>query len=148
MPYLYKAANNGEMITDPFVAETFDATMLLGLAAVAAQYTDTCDSIKTCLRRIANDNGDADPEIEPGDIKLAVSLLKKGYDINYEGAAGSQEIDANGDVNNTIEVWTIKDGKILDISNSDLNKKKPKPIKITETVLPKKIAKLYLGFII
>ena len=109
---LYKAANNGEMPTDPFIAETFDATMLLGLAALAAAHTDACDSIKTCLRRIATDNGDADPEIEPGDIKLAVSMLKKGDDINYQGAAGSQEIDANGDVNNTIEVWTIKDGKV------------------------------------
>ena len=39
-------------------------------------------------------------------------MLKKGDDINYEGAAGSQEIDENGDVNNTIEVWTIKNGKI------------------------------------
>ena len=109
---LYKAANNGEMPTDPFIAETFDATLMLGLAALAAQHTDACDSIKTCLRRIATDAGDSDPEIEPGDIKLAVSMLKKGDDINYEGAAGSQEIDSNGDVNNTIEVWTIKDGKV------------------------------------
>jgi ABC-type branched-subunit amino acid transport system substrate-binding protein len=109
---LYKAANNGEMPTDPFIAETFDATMLLGLAAVAAQEGSACDSIKTCLRRIATDAGDADPEIEPGDIKLAVSMLKKGDDINYEGAAGSQEINKDGDVNNTIEVWTIKDGKV------------------------------------
>ena len=54
----------------------------------------------------------SDNELEPGDIKLAVSMLKKGDDINYEGAAGSQEIDAQGDVNNTIEVWTIKDGKV------------------------------------
>jgi len=109
---LYKAANNGDMPTDPFIAETFDATMLLGLAAVAAQEGSACDSIKTCLRRIATDAGDADPEIEPGDIKLAINLLNKGDDINYEGAAGSQEIDKNGDVKNTIEIWTIKDGKI------------------------------------
>jgi ABC-type branched-subunit amino acid transport system substrate-binding protein len=109
---LYKEANGGKLPTDPFIAETFDAMMMLGLAAFAAQYTDACDSIKSCLRRIATDDGDADPNIEPGDIKTAVNLLKKGNDINYEGAAGSQEIDVNGDVNNTIEVWTIKDGKI------------------------------------
>ena len=109
---LYKAANNGDMPTDPFIAETFDAVILLGLAAFAAQHTDECDSIKTCLRRIATDAGDSDPQIEPGDMKLAISMLKKGDDINYEGAAGSQEIDENGDVNNTIEVWTIKNGKI------------------------------------
>ena len=114
---LYKAANNGDMPTDPFIAETFDAVILLGLAAFAALHTDKCDgtnpsSIKTCLRRIATDAGDSDPQIEPGDMKLAISMLKKGDDINYEGAAGSQEIDENGDVNNTIEVWTIKNGKI------------------------------------
>ena len=109
---LYKDANNGNMPTDPFIAETFDATIMLGLAAVAAQNGSLCDSIKSCLPIIAGDDGDADPNIEPSDIKRAVSLLNKGDDINYEGAAGSQEIDANGDVNNTIEVWEIKDGKI------------------------------------
>ena len=109
---LYKDANNGNMPTDPFIAETFDATLMLGLAAVAAENGTLCDSIKTCLPIIAGDDGDADPNIEPSDVKRAVSLLKKGDDINYEGAAGSQEIDANGDVNNTIEVWEIKDGKI------------------------------------
>ena len=46
---LYKEANNGNMPTDPFIAETFDATILLGLAAVAAQEGSACDSIKTCL---------------------------------------------------------------------------------------------------
>jgi branched-chain amino acid transport system substrate-binding protein len=108
---LYKAAN-GDLPTDLFVAETFDATMMLGLAAFAAQHTDTCDSIKTCLRRIANDDGDRDMDVEPHQIKIAVSYLKKGNDINYQGAAGSQEIDDNGDVSNSIEVWTIKDDKI------------------------------------
>ena len=113
---LYKAANDGKLPTDPFIAETFDAMMMLGLAAVAAQHTDTCDgekaSIKTCLRRIATDDGDRDMDVEPHQIKMAVTYLKKGDDINYQGAAGSQEIDINGDVNNTIEVWEIKDGKI------------------------------------
>ena len=109
---LYKAANDGKLPTDPFIAETFDAMMLLGLAAFAAQHTDTCDSIKTCLRRIATNDGDRDMDVEPHQITMAVNYLKKGDDINYQGAAGSQEIDANGDVNNTIEVWKITDGKI------------------------------------
>jgi ABC-type branched-subunit amino acid transport system substrate-binding protein len=109
---LYKAANDGKLPTDPFIAETFDAMMMLGLAAFAAQNTDACDSIKTCLRRIATDDGDRDMDIEPHQIKMAVNYLKKGDDINYQGAAGSQEIDAKGDVNNTIEVWKITDGKI------------------------------------
>ena len=109
---LYKAANDGKLPTDPFIAETFDAMMMLGLAAFAAQHTDACDSIKTCLRRIATDDGDRDANIEPHQIKMAVNYLKKGNDINYQGAAGSQEIDENGDVNNTIEVWKITDGKI------------------------------------
>ena len=109
---LYKAANDGKLPTDPFIAETFDAMMMLGLAALAAQHTDTCDNIKTCLRRIATDDGDRDMNIEPHQIKMAVNYLKKGDDINYQGAAGSQEIDENGDVNNTIEVWKITDGKI------------------------------------
>ena len=38
--------------------------------------------------------------------------INDGKDIDYVGVAGDQEIDANGDVSNTIEVWTIEDGKI------------------------------------
>ena len=41
-----------------------------------------------------------------------LELINDGKDIDYVGVAGDQEIDANGDVSNTIEVWTIENGKV------------------------------------
>ena len=45
-------------------------------------------------------------------MKKALDLLADGKDIDYVGVAGDQEIDANGDVSNTIEIWSIEGGKI------------------------------------
>ena len=46
-------------------------------------------------------------------IRRALELIRQGVDIDYEGAGGSQNFDANGDVISTIEVWKIEDGKIV-----------------------------------
>jgi len=51
-------------------------------------------------------------KVGPGDLANAVDLIRSGEDIDFEGVAGSQEIDDNGDVLNSIEIWTVKGGKI------------------------------------
>jgi len=61
------------------------------------------------LRFVANAPGE---QVGPGDMKKALDLLADGKDIDYVGVAGDQEIDANGDVSNTIEIWSIEGGKI------------------------------------
>ena len=38
-------------------------------------------------------------------LKKALELLKDGKDINYEGVAGSQDFDENGDVVTPIDIW-------------------------------------------
>ena len=49
-----------------------------------------------------------------------MEMIRDGKDIDYEGVAGSQEIDENGDVLNTIEVWKIEDGKITSTGRFEL----------------------------
>jgi hypothetical protein len=63
------------------------------------------------MRRVANPPGDL---IYPGEgqFKKAFDLLKKGKDINYEGAAGSVDFDKVGDVVTPIEVWEYSGGEI------------------------------------
>ena len=44
-----------------------------------------------------------------------IALLKKGEDINYQGASGNVDIDENGDVIGNYDVWTVKSDGSLDI---------------------------------
>jgi len=98
----------GQLPTNPFIGETFDAFVLLALAIEKAGETDG-PSIRDALRDVANAPGE---KVGPGDIKRALELIEDGKDIDYEGVAGSQEIDANGNVLNTIEIWKIENGQI------------------------------------
>ncbi|HZA22377.1 MAG TPA: amino acid ABC transporter substrate-binding protein, partial [Dehalococcoidia bacterium] len=61
-------------------------------------------------RDVANPPGEV---VGPGDLTRALELIGDDQDIDYEGVAGSQNIDENGDVSNTIEIWKIEGGKIV-----------------------------------
>jgi len=104
---LYEA-EYGELPTDPFLGETFDATVMIALAIHKAGSTSG-SAIKGAIRDVSNAPG---TKVGPGDLATAIDLISEGTDIDYEGVAGSQEIDSNGDVLNTIEVWTISGGKV------------------------------------
>ncbi len=98
----------GQLPTNPFIGETFDAFVLLSLAIQkAGKYEGP--AIRDALREVANPPGE---KVGPGDMDRALALLRDGKDIDYEGVAGSQNIDARGDVSNTIEIWKIDGGKI------------------------------------
>ena len=78
----------------PYVAQGYDATILLGLAIEHAGSADR-DKIARSLRAVASGPGEV---VGPGDFAKAVQLIRAGKDVNYEGAAGSHDFDANGDV--------------------------------------------------
>ena len=95
----------------PFMAEHYDATVLVALAAAKAGSTTDSTAIRDALRDVANAPGEV---VGPGrdEIAKALALIAEGKDINYNGAGGDIEFDENGDVFGTIEIWTIKDGEI------------------------------------
>jgi hypothetical protein len=98
----------GQLPTNPFIGEAFDAFVLISLAIQkAGKYEGP--AIRDALREVANPPGE---KVGPGDIKKALTLLRDGKDIDYEGVAGSQNIDDRGDVPNTIEIWKIEGGRI------------------------------------
>lgn len=98
----------GQLPENPFIAEAFDAFVLLGLAIELAGSEEGAD-IKDALRAVANAPGEV---VGPGDLERALQLIRDGQDINYEGAAGNQDMNETGDVFGSFEIWTVKDGQI------------------------------------
>jgi neutral amino acid transport system substrate-binding protein len=97
---------------EAYAAHSWDAAALLALAAEAAK-TNSGEGIKTKMREVANAPGE-----EVGNVCKALELLRQGKDINYQGASGNVDIDENGDVIGTYDVWEVKpDGKIAKVGN-------------------------------
>jgi neutral amino acid transport system substrate-binding protein len=90
-----------------FVAHAWDAAALLVLAAEAAK-VNTGEGIKSKLRDVAGPPGTPVTNVCQG-----LAQLRKGEDIDYQGASGNVDVDQNGDVVGSYDVWTVKeDGKM------------------------------------
>ena len=90
-----------------FAPQAWDAAALLVLAAQAAQ-ENTGVGISSKIRDVANE-----PGTEVTDVCEGLKLLREGEEINYQGASGNVDIDANGDVVGVYDVWSVEaDGKI------------------------------------
>lgn len=96
----------GVPASDPFVANGYDATFMMALAIEAAGSDDRA-AIAESLRAIASGPGEV---ILPGQWEEAKAILAAGGEINYEGAAGNQDFDENGDVAGNFSKSTIVDG--------------------------------------
>ena len=95
-------------VDTPLLSESFDAGMLTALAIEKAD-SDETDAIREALREVANPPGES---VGPADIPRALELIREGIDVNYVGASGELDFDENGDVNGTMEIWRIEDGKV------------------------------------
>ncbi len=78
---------------DARTAEAYDMIFLTALAINKAGSTDGA-AVAAVMRDISNPPGIV---VGPGEYARAVTLVKEGTDINYEGAAGPQDFDAAGD---------------------------------------------------
>jgi neutral amino acid transport system substrate-binding protein len=105
---LWKEKTNGKDIT-AFVPHTWDATILLMLAAQAAG-ENTGEGIKSKIREVSGGEGQ-----EVTDPCKAMELLRNGEEINYQGASGNVDIDENGDVVGIYDVWQVKPDGSLEI---------------------------------
>ena len=96
----------------PFMGEHYDAAVLIALAAAKAGSTTDAAAIRDALRDVANAPGEV---VGPGrdGIARAMQLIADGQDINYEGTAGNVDIDENGDVFGSIEIWQVSGGEIV-----------------------------------
>ncbi|MGB3634064.1 MAG: ABC transporter substrate-binding protein [Rubrobacteraceae bacterium] len=91
-----------------FSANTYDAVMLAALAAAAGGDTDG-QTIQENLESVSSGG----EEVLPSDICSGLESAAGGDDVNYEGAAGSQDFDENGDVTSQYEFWQFdQEGQI------------------------------------
>jgi ABC-type branched-subunit amino acid transport system substrate-binding protein len=104
---IYEQAH-GELPPLPFIDTSYDAAAVLLLAIAQAGSTDGV-AVRDALREVTNAPG---TEIIPGELAKGLELIAKGEAINFVGAAGDHEFDAQGDVSGTFEHWVIKDGRM------------------------------------
>jgi branched-chain amino acid transport system substrate-binding protein len=98
-----------------YAGNSYDAAFILALAAEKAGSTDRAAIAKE-IRAVATEPGET---ILPGEWKKAKELIAAGTDINYYGAAGSQDFDENGDVPGVFETLAIEDGKITSTGTAE-----------------------------
>lgn len=90
-----------------YVPQTWDAAALVVLAAEAAK-SNSGEAIAAKIREVANG-----PGTEVSDVCQALAMVRRGEEINFQGASGNVDIDANGDVVGVYDVWEVKsDGKL------------------------------------
>ena len=102
------ANRNGLRPEFPFLANTYDAAFILALA-VEYDHVRGSNDISQAIRAVANQPGEL---IFPGQWAKAIRLIRQGADINYEGASGSIEFDANGDLLDTYVKALVVSGSI------------------------------------
>ncbi|XDA97388.1 ABC transporter substrate-binding protein [Sulfitobacter sp. LCG007] len=93
----------GEGADKPFVDQTYDATFLSLLAVAKAGSTDRA-AMAQALRDVASAPGE---KVGPGEWEKAVSLIAEGKDIDYDGAGGTYDFDAHGDVAGVIGKFVV-----------------------------------------
>lgn len=101
----------GEPSDWAFLAETYDAAVLIALAAAKAGTNTDSEAIRNALRDVAGAPG-KEVGAGPEGIREALTLIAEGKDIDYKGPSGSLNFDENGDVSGTIEIWKIEDDEI------------------------------------
>jgi neutral amino acid transport system substrate-binding protein len=98
-----------------YLQHTWDATALLMLAAQSAK-TNTGEGIATNIKEVSGGTGE-----EVSDLCQAMTMLKAGKKINYQGASGNVDIDAQGDVIGTYDIWQVQtDGSLKVIDKVDI----------------------------
>ncbi len=92
----------------PFVGNSYDAAFILALAIEQAGSMDR-GAIAKSIRDVASAPGEV---IHPGEWAKAVAAIKAGKGVNYEGAVGSHEFDAAGDVAGTYDEAMVENGAV------------------------------------
>ena len=91
-----------------YCSNSYDALAVLALAVEQAKNA-TGRAIADNIRAVANP-----PGVEVSDLGEALSLIREGKDINYQGTSGDITFDEHGDVSGSFIVWTVgENGSIV-----------------------------------
>jgi len=106
---MFAAAYESEYGREPatFSSNTYDAAAIIALAIEKARSADGT-AIRDAIPDVANA-----PGAEVSDIKTALSLIRNGTEINYQGASGEITFDSVGDVFGEYCTWQVtEDGNV------------------------------------
>ena len=97
---------------NPYAPQSWDHMTLVALALAAHRGEASGTAIKDTLRTISNPPGTAVTSYEDG-----ARLLAEGKKINYEGASGSCDFDAIGDIlSRPFGAYQVRKGKIEQVA--------------------------------
>ena len=97
---------------NPYAPQSWDHMTLVGLALAARRGEASGTVIKDTLRTISNPPGTVVTSYEDG-----ARLLAEGKKINYEGASGSCDFDAIGDIlSRPFGAYQVRKGKIEQVA--------------------------------
>jgi branched-chain amino acid transport system substrate-binding protein len=86
----------------PFTANTYDAAILIALAIQQAGTATDHIAIREALRKVSAPPG---KPFTPAQVGEALLALRDGLDIDYKGASGNVDFEANGNVKSGFIVW-------------------------------------------
>jgi ABC-type branched-subunit amino acid transport system substrate-binding protein len=116
----YSAAFNATYGREPnsgnFAGNAYDAVYLTALSMVAGGKTDA-PTVAANLRGVSAGSG---TQVGPTDFTSAVSTLKSGGSVNYQGVSGNVDFDANGDVVAGYDIWNVSDAGTIVITAKDV----------------------------
>jgi ABC-type branched-subunit amino acid transport system substrate-binding protein len=106
----YLAEYGKEVPALPYIRESYDAVVAIALAAEAAQSTDPT-KIRDQLREVAGPPG-ATIGTGAAGIVEAMTAIRAGTDIDFDGSANTDNWDKNGDLlTGAIEIFKITGGE-------------------------------------
>lgn len=104
-------AKFGTLPTQAYIPNAYDATVLVGLAMEQAR-SSKGPAIRDAIRKVTDPKGQ---KVYAGvaELKKAAALLAEGKSIQYVGATGPLQFDANGDIAAPMQVWNVSaQGKV------------------------------------
>jgi ABC-type branched-subunit amino acid transport system substrate-binding protein len=122
----YKAFSNIDP-GNPAADRSYDAGAIIGLAIAAAASRDPI-AIRDAIFKVTDKSGEV-VHAGKAEFAKALSLIKDGKAIRYEGVIGPVSFDQYGDITGPFRLWKITDGKVVtvsEMSTDDVNALKAK----------------------
>jgi len=94
-------------------ATAYDAVVMMALAIQKAGGTKDRDALRAAVTAISG--GEGGTPVTPANLAEGFRILRDNKPINYRGATGSCDLDANGDVKKVgFIVWSVTGGVLSD----------------------------------
>jgi branched-chain amino acid transport system substrate-binding protein len=103
----FKEATGSDPADNYFACCAYDMMVVTALAAAVAGPNG---SLASNMRTVANP-----PGTNVYDVVQGLDLLRQGKKVNYEGASGPIDFDADGNVRPLFKLSEVKDGKVVTI---------------------------------